>query len=389
MLAASDNTSKLDGTSAVVGASGTRHDALRATQDSLDLLARETGGFAVMDTNDLTPGLERILNDIRGFYIIGYTPDRDAFVKKGATVPGHRISVKVKRPGLTARTHQGFIGRSESVAPTTTDRPQQALLATAMSPFAATTMALKLTPLWSYSAKDGASVKALLHLDTSDLTFVAGDDGRSVATAELVGVVVNADGSVVSGRSATVSVSRQLDDPTARGVTYSLVVPVPKPGGYQMRVAVRDTHSEALGSVGEFVEIPDVRHGAFALSSMVLGANARLDAVTDSDAGIDADSAAAVRQFSPGDDVIYSYEIYNADGAVKASSSVWRDGKQVLTAPADSLRGTTEDGRLRTIGALRLDAAMTPGDYVLQIDASTIRQKKPSVATTRVDFRVK
>jgi hypothetical protein len=258
-----------------------------------------------------------------------------------------------------------------------------------MSPFATTSTALRLTPLWSYSAKDGASVKALLHVDTTDLTFVPGDDGRSVATTELVGVVVAADGSIVTGKNATMSVSRQRDDTTARGVTYSLVVPVPRPGGYQLRFAVRDTHSGAVGSVGEFVEVPDVSHGAFALSSVVLGADGFTGAVADDDASTDTDSAPAVRQFSPGGDITYSYEIYNADGAIDASASVWRDGKQVLAAPPPSQAATMDSGPLRAIGALHLDGALTPGDYVLQIDARNATGKKPSAAATRIDFRIR
>ena len=56
---------------------------LRETHDSLDVIARETGGFAVMGHGtDLAHGLQRIASDIRGFYIIGYTPDRENFVKR-------------------------------------------------------------------------------------------------------------------------------------------------------------------------------------------------------------------------------------------------------------------------------------------------------------------
>ena len=89
MLTASDNTSKLGSAGDVLRASAA--SARRAPRDArsrLDVIARETGGFAVMDTNDLAHGLQRIVSDIRGFYIIGYTPDRENFVKKGATVPG-------------------------------------------------------------------------------------------------------------------------------------------------------------------------------------------------------------------------------------------------------------------------------------------------------------
>ena len=290
---------------------GTR--ALRDAQDSLEIIARETGGFAVHDTNDLAHGLQRIVSDIRGFYMIGYTPDRENFVKKGATIPGHAISVKVKRPGMKVRTRQRFIGRPESATPTTTETPQHALLSAAMSPFASTTMPVKLTPLWGYSAEGGASVKALLHVDLDDLMFVAGDDGRSVATAETVGVVVDADGSVVTARNATFSVHRDPDDASAGGVTYTLLIPVPKPGGYQLRFAVRDTQSGAVGSVGEFVEVPDVGHGAFALSSVLLGGGSSVVGTID-EAVVEEDSAPAVREFSPGDQLLYTYEVYNAVG---------------------------------------------------------------------------
>ena len=223
------------------------------------------------DTNDLAHGLQRIVGDIRGFYMIGYTPDRDGFVKKGATVPGHKISLKVKRPGVKVRTRQGFIGRPESAMPTITETPQHALLSAAMSPFATTTMPVRLTPLSGYSAEGGASVKALLHVDTDDLMFVAGDR-RAIRRHR--GSRWRRRGcrrQRRTARTATFSVYRDPNDASGGGVTYSLMVPVPKPGGYQLRFAVRDTHSDAVGSVGEFVEVPDVSHGTFALSSVLLG----------------------------------------------------------------------------------------------------------------------
>jgi VWFA-related protein len=386
MLLASDNTDKGN----VGSAQATRHGQLMDSQDSMDLVARETGGFAVMNTNDLAHGLDRIVNDIRGFYIIGYTPDRERFVKTGAQIPPHKISLKVKRPGLRVRTHQSYLGRAESVEPNVTETPQHALLSAAMSPFATTTMPVQLTPLWGYSTKDGASVKALLHVSADDLLFVAGDDGRSVATAETVGVVIDADGSVVTARTATFSVHRDAGDASGGGVTYSLLVPLPKPGGYQLRFAVRDTHSGAVGSVGEFVDVPDVGHGAFALSSVVLGVGHDApEAVTIDETSVGS-AAPAARQFRPGDQLLYTYEVYNAAGPVEAAPSVWHDGMQVFKARADSLAGAKSSGPLRTAGALHLGPTLTPGDYVLQIDARTATpKKKPSVATTRVDFHVK
>jgi len=202
------------------------------------------------------------------------------------------------------------------------------------------------------------------------------------------GVVVDAAGKVVNARNATISVRRDSDDASAGGVTYSLVVPVPKPGGYQLRFAVRDTHSGAVGSAGEFVEVPDVGHGAFALSGILLGAGASAtrpygEAESDNNAG------PAVRQFSAGDQLLYTYEIYNAVGDVEVSRTVWHDGKRLFTVPPASLQATADGGPLRALGALPLRPELTRGDYVLQIDAQTGPLKKTSLATTRVDFRVK
>ena len=49
-----------------------------------------------MNTNDLAAGLQRIVDDVRGFYILGYTPDATTFAKKSGAIQFHKISVKVR-----------------------------------------------------------------------------------------------------------------------------------------------------------------------------------------------------------------------------------------------------------------------------------------------------
>jgi VWFA-related protein len=88
-----------------------RSAALRDTQDGLRYVAGETGGFAVVNTNDLAYGFRKIMADQRGYYLIGYQPEagtvnaltRDRF---------RHISIKVKRKGLKIRTRAGFYGRA-------------------------------------------------------------------------------------------------------------------------------------------------------------------------------------------------------------------------------------------------------------------------------------
>ena len=47
-----------------------------------------------------------------------------------------------------------------------------------------------------------------------------------------------------------------------------MTFPFKRSGAYQLRAAVRDAASSRVGSAYQFVELPDVRDGAFALSGV-------------------------------------------------------------------------------------------------------------------------
>lgn len=68
---------------------------VRKTQDSLRVLADETGGIAVVNQNDFDRALKRIDAETSDYYILGYTssnPDPTRRTRK--------VEVRVKRPGL-------------------------------------------------------------------------------------------------------------------------------------------------------------------------------------------------------------------------------------------------------------------------------------------------
>ena len=70
-------------------------DELRRTQDSLRVLAEETGGFATIDANSLTSAFDRLVDSNSRYYVLGYTPPEDA--QNGRF---HKIDLRTKRPGL-------------------------------------------------------------------------------------------------------------------------------------------------------------------------------------------------------------------------------------------------------------------------------------------------
>src|SRR5204863_10209782 len=69
------------------------------TQQGLDFLAQQTGGIAIRNTNDLSGGIRRIMEDQKGYYLIGYRPDQSTFDLRTGRRQFHKLSMKVLRPG--------------------------------------------------------------------------------------------------------------------------------------------------------------------------------------------------------------------------------------------------------------------------------------------------
>jgi VWFA-related protein len=76
------------------------------TMDTLRILADETDGKAILNTNDMDRGLRQIVRDTSAYYLIGYT---SAVQTDGKF---HKINVRLKRPGLQVRSRPGYMALS-------------------------------------------------------------------------------------------------------------------------------------------------------------------------------------------------------------------------------------------------------------------------------------
>lgn len=72
-------------------------------QDTLAMLADETGGFLTANTNDFSAPLRRVMEDIDTYYEITYTPRIDKYDGKF-----RRIAVKVANNDLTVQSRAGY-----------------------------------------------------------------------------------------------------------------------------------------------------------------------------------------------------------------------------------------------------------------------------------------
>ena len=71
-------------------------------RDSLQILADDTGGRSILDTNDFLPGLSRVREDFESYYSLGYTPAHTGDGRE------HRLEVKVKRAAIRLRYRQSY-----------------------------------------------------------------------------------------------------------------------------------------------------------------------------------------------------------------------------------------------------------------------------------------
>ncbi len=366
----------------------------RNTQEALAYVAEQTGGFAILNTNDLGAGLGKISADIRDYYVIGYAPDEGTFVGKGKKPSYHKIAVKVRRPGLKVRTRKEFLGVSDVEASTVPLTPAQELIRAALSPFSATEIPLTATTLSGYAPDEGLFARALLHIDARALTFVEGDGGKKTASADVLGMVFDQDGTEVAHLSTGFSVGltdQTTDEALRDGLAYTLRIQIPRAGAYQVRFSIRDQQSGKLGSAGDFVQLDDIPSGAFALSGIVLrGGDGGFTSEASGASMVALSPSQALTAFPSGTDLAYAYEIYNAAEPVQSVASIWRGDQNVATLPMDKLVPPAGSAsRFAAVGRLKFSKPLPPGTYLLQVSAATAdpkNRRRLRTAVQRIQF---
>lgn len=383
----------------------TRRDQLIETQAGLSYLADETGGFAVLNSNDVPAGVQRVVED-QSYYLVAYEPDADTF--DPAKRRFNKLQVKVLRKGVAVRYRSGFFN-----VETAAHKPVEAATQTVMmrlqsaltSPFAVGGISLRLNALFGNDAINGTFVRSLLHIEAKDLKYTDGKDGEKTAVFDVLAASFGDNGQVVDqiAKSYTLKVSaagyKQLMDD---GFIYSFMFPVKKPGAYQYRVAIRDVRSEKIGSASQFIEVPDLKRNRLTASSIILEdispeAWDKMNVPNSGTIRTNPMGDTALRRVRMGSILRYGFQIYNGrlDASQKPALNVrirvFREGKLVLDGKPTPLDNSvqTDMKRIRYSGALGIGGKMLPGDYVLQaIITDTLAKTRDAIATQFVQFEV-
>ncbi|MBA3255412.1 MAG: VWA domain-containing protein [Pyrinomonadaceae bacterium] len=385
------------------------------SQNGLSYLAQQTGGLAIRNSNDLSGGIRRVLEDQKSYYLIGYRPDDSTFETVSGRRRFHNLNLKINRPGkYNVRMRNGFYGITDEEAVPERRTPQQQLLGALTSPFNAAGVHLRLTSLFANDQNAGSIMRSLLHVRARDLTFKAEPEGWYKAEFDVVAITFGDNGVVVDHINKTHTLrakgktyERILKD----GFVYNLTVPIKKPGAYQLRTALRDEESARIGSANQFVEVPDIKKNRLIISGILVrglsqeaykkGESGQVNEEMSSEdptGEADPTAGAAVRQFSRGQVMEYAFFIYNsqldkASGKpnLKSQLRLFRNGEQIFAGnelPVN-LQNQPDLKRLGAAGALQLGTNMLPGEYVLQIVVTDLLAKeKRRVASQWIDFEI-
>jgi VWFA-related protein len=365
-------------------------DELRISQDSLRVLSDETGGFAVVNRNDVGSAYDRIVQDNSSYYVLAYYPPSDA--RDGRS---HTIDVRVRRPGLTVRARKSYVApeRQTELAVNPTGGASRELRELLESPLPVSGLGLRVFGAPFKGNPPNASVLFSAEMRGSDLQLGPKD------VIELAYMAVDPEGKVRGSSTDTVTMNLRpevKEQIAGSGLRFTKRLNL-APGRYQVRVAGRDSSSGALGLVLYDLDVPDFNGSRLSMSGLVLTSREAQALPTtkpdDELKGVLPGPPTAIREFSPSDEIVLFAEVYDneaskshrvditttvrtTEGAIVFKESEERDASE-LQGPHG---GYDHTARIPLRG-------FAPGLYVLNVEGRS-RLGPGLVASREIQFSV-
>ncbi|HEY1240237.1 MAG TPA: VWA domain-containing protein [Bryobacteraceae bacterium] len=237
------------------------------SQQFLDGLAGETGGFLVRNSNDLLSELQRIAAEQEEYYVVTYTP---AESKEGAC---HTLRVKVDRGGTAVRARRSYC----------TSKPQDLLTGTAAGKDLERraigtepgTLAASMMLPYVYVAPNRAQVHLAMEIAPGAVKF-ENQKGKLHAEINLLGIVTTANGDVRARFSDILNLNfenaAQLESLKARPIHYEKQFPI-APGEYKFTLTIGQGAN--FGKLESTLAVDPWQGTELALSSVILSRETR------------------------------------------------------------------------------------------------------------------
>jgi VWFA-related protein len=239
------------------------HDNVLDRQQILYMLADGTGGFVILNTNDLSGGLEKIAKEQNSFYILGYTPPDSPYGKCPT------LKVKVDRGGTTVRARAGYCNtKGKDVL---AGSPVEKTLESRVTGANKGTIAASMTAPFFYTGANTARVAVTLEIPTEAIKFEK-VKGKQHAAVNVLGIAYTPEGTVAARFSDVV----MLDFETSKEVEAFKKTPMHyenqfdiASGKYLFKV-VFDNGGEGFGKLESALAINAYDAKEFAMSAVAL-----------------------------------------------------------------------------------------------------------------------
>ncbi len=226
--------------------------------DFLEETADNTGGRAIVHTEDFAPGIDALFRENGSYYLLGYR----------ATDPGsgklHRLDVQVDRPGVTVQAQRGYYASdAKADARRAKTSPVERTIASAL-PGGSLPMLVMLAPFASTSASGATVVIALGVSQPAPID-------RTTGTMDIETKAFTPTGDARGSRAQTVRLT--LAGAAPEIARYQLVSQFDlRPGRYQLRIGAHSSIGDLTGGVFADVEVPDFASAPISLSGVLIEA---------------------------------------------------------------------------------------------------------------------
>jgi VWFA-related protein len=364
-------------------------ETLEASEGA-ESIAADTGGFSVKNTNDLGKGIQRIGDESRIYYLLGYNSShtqRDGRFRKIKVELAGRKGLQLRyRKGYFAPLEGGRNALDKRVGPGDPD-----IQAALDSPYAEEEVPLRMTSyVFDETILGKASVMIATDVDISGFTFEE-NEGRFLDTLEFLLVVAHRETGEFFRYDQQVQMKLL---PATRDRLGKSWFPVVRdfelaPGGYQAKIVVRDKNSGRIGTVVHEFEVPDISQ--FRVSTPIISDT--LQPSPEGQKAVPRPVLSLRRAFPAGSTVYAEFDVYGAakDKAsgmpkVTAGYIIRRLDGPVQSVVSPTPIQPTSIGKLSRLVGTRLVAA-EPGDYEFvltvrdEIAGKTLELREPFTVT--------
>jgi VWFA-related protein len=247
-------------------------------QNILYALAEGTGGFVILNTNDLLSGLEKIGKEQNEFYLIGYNPPESP---EGSC---HTLKVKVDRGGTTVRARTGYcnVHKPDLLS----GKPAEKDLETRAQAAEAGTIPAPLQVSYFYTGVNTARVDVAMEIPSASVKFEK-LKGKQHGEVNILGIAYKPDGSVGARFSDTVKLDfddkKQVEEFEKKPLHYDNQFDVAA-GKYSFKVVFR-AGGEDFGKMEKPLDIADYDGKKFSISGIAL--STEIHKVDQVEAGLD------------------------------------------------------------------------------------------------------